>query len=399
MDAEWEIPFEELEFTNHLPTARGAFAEVYRGKWRKIEVAIKVFESRNSLDKSDKSAKSGPYNKLDKLNLDKLNKEEKERLNELRILTLVHHPNIVMFLGYAKILATKICLVFEWMHGGNLFDTIYTHPFKHSYQKRILWSRDISTAVLYLHQRTPTKIIHRDLKPTNCLMDKYGSCKITDFGISKTVIIPKNRILLHHSPVAYLSNSSLYQLQRTNESEGTSTSAVYEDDNNKGKDKDEKEHRSVGAVGTFRYMAPEIMEEVLIIDDVESKNDIGELCKKHRTSENLDMYSLGMILYFIWEDKQPFWDWESSSCPLGAQESTKERMMSFCKYVYEGNRPRFYKTPGRIQKVIRQCWHVDPSQRPNADSIVSIFEETSGTVKERCLFSLYNLVQRLCTSL
>ena len=395
MDAEWEIPFEELEFTNHLPTARGAFAEVYRGKWRKIEVAIKVFESRNSLGKA---GKLGKLDKLDKLNLDKLDKEEKERLNELRILTLVHHPNIVMFLGYAKILATKICLVFEWMHGGNLFDTIHTQPFKHSYQKRIQWSRDVSTAVLYLHHRTPTKLIHRDLKPTNCLMDKYGSCKVTDFGISKTVIIPKNRILLHHSPMAYLSNSSLYQLQRTNESsfsEGASTSAVHEEDNNN--NKDEKQHRSVGAVGTFRYMAPEIMEDVLIIDDVEWKNDSGELCKKHRTSENLDMYSLGMILYFIWEDRQPFWDWESS-CPIGSQESTKERMVSFCKYVYEGNRPRFYKTPRRIQKVIRQCWHVDPSQRPNADSIVSLFEESSGTFQERCLFSVYNCAQCLCTS-
>ena len=328
MDAEWEIPFEELEFTNHLPTARGAFAEVYRGKWRKIEVAIKVFESRNSLGQA---GKLGKLDKLDKLNLDKLDKEEKERLNELRILTLVHHPNIVMFLGYAKILATKICLVFEWMHGGNLFDTIHTQPFKHSYQKRI-------------------------------------------------------------------SNSSLYQLQRTNESsfsEGASTSAVHEEDNNN--NKDEKQHRSVGAVGTFRYMAPEIMEDVLIIDDVEWKNDSGELCKKHRTSENLDMYSLGMILYFIWEDRQPFWDWESS-CPIGSQESTKERMVSFCKYVYEGNRPRFYKTPRRIQKVIRQCWHVDPSQRPNADSIVSLFEESSGTFQERCLFSVYNCAQCLCTS-
>jgi serine/threonine protein kinase len=41
---------------------------------------------------------------------------------------------------------------------------------------------ELSRTLTYLHG---INLIHRDLKPTNIMLDKYGNCKLLDFGISK----------------------------------------------------------------------------------------------------------------------------------------------------------------------------------------------------------------------
>lgn len=41
---------------------------------------------------------------------------------------------------------------------------------------------ELSKTLTYLHG---INLIHRDLKPTNIMLDKYGNCKLLDFGISK----------------------------------------------------------------------------------------------------------------------------------------------------------------------------------------------------------------------
>ena len=46
--------------------------------------------------------------------------------------------------------------------------------------------RDISSALEYLHTRTPA-IIHQDIKPDNILIAKDGSYMLTDFGVSTSL--------------------------------------------------------------------------------------------------------------------------------------------------------------------------------------------------------------------
>lgn len=307
---EWEIPYAELVMGNEV--ARGAFAVVHRGTWRGIDVAIKTLDNGSS------------------------EMAREDQRNELRIMMLVHHPNIVLFLGYSRH-EEQIFLVFEWMHGGNLLDTLKTGWITRKQQWQ--WSRDICTAVLYLHQRTPTRIIHRDLKPANCLLDKHGMCKIADFGISKTVLIQKKRSLHNLAAQSFLGNHASHP----------NLTSMHP-----GEEEEDTSIQSRGPVGTFRYMAPELMQDL-------SDESI-------RCSKNLDIYSLGMILYMIWETKEPFWD------------SQHQTMEEFCHAVcHEGLRPTLSsKTPRPIQDKLRQCWEQEIN-RPTAHDMLALFSHPPPT--------------------
>ncbi|KAE8968489.1 hypothetical protein PR001_g27776 [Phytophthora rubi] len=45
---------------------------------------------------------------------------------------------------------------------------------------------DATRAVVCMHSFTPA-FLHRDLKPSNFLADAYSTCKLTDFGESRSV--------------------------------------------------------------------------------------------------------------------------------------------------------------------------------------------------------------------
>ena len=324
MEEEWEIPYHELKKGDQV--AHGTYATVHRGIWRGINVAIKELKNSSSITARE------------------------DQKNELKIMMLVHHPNIVLFLGYSRPHPEgDLCLVFEWMDGGDLLETIRRQQTSRAQQLR--WSIDLCTAVLYLHLRTPTYIIHRDLKPANCLLDRHGMCKIADFGISKSIFIQKKKRSRHNliaaNSMAFLGDhSSIHSLVSMTKEE-----------------EEEDSIHSTGPVGTFRYMAPELMKD--IIGESYENQDPRIL----RTSKNIDIYSLGMILYMIWEHREPFWNYPSEG-----------NIENFCKRVSNGYQPRFSSistTPLLIRNKIRECWNLDPSQRPSAENLLSLFQALS----------------------
>ncbi|KAG8058258.1 hypothetical protein GUJ93_ZPchr0002g25746 [Zizania palustris] len=98
---------------------------------------------------------------------------------EISAMKLLNHPNIVKI---HEVIATKtkICLVMEYVSGGQLSDKL-------SYLKRLdereakKYFCQLIDAVDYCHRRG---VYHRDLKPENLLIDNQGDLKVSDFGLS-----------------------------------------------------------------------------------------------------------------------------------------------------------------------------------------------------------------------
>jgi len=157
---EWEIPYEELTLGAKL--GEGAFGIVYKAKWRGTAVAVKELKYQN------------------------LNEEVLEEFRkEISILGKLRHPNVVLFMG-ACTEAPHLCMITEFLAGGNLFELLHERPSETLPPLPLLIQMGWQTALglNYLHLTKPQQILHRDLKTMNLLLDSYGNIKICDFGLS-----------------------------------------------------------------------------------------------------------------------------------------------------------------------------------------------------------------------
>ena len=108
--------------------------------------------------------------------------------NELKIMSIIDHPNIVRVYEYYEC-HDVVFIVMEYMQGGELFDRIV--EYEHYTEKQAVETfRPIVDAVRYCHA---LGIVHRDLKPENLLYassDELSLIKVSDFGFAK-FLIPK----------------------------------------------------------------------------------------------------------------------------------------------------------------------------------------------------------------
>ena len=152
-----EIPVKEIEIEME-PFARGAFGKVYKAKWRKENVVIKVIKAGSE--------------------------EEKQAVKREASLTLhLNHPNIIKLFGITCVKRKKHGIVMEEAEHGSLNNWIG----KIEHEKAVKIALDIIAGLEYVHSQ---KVIHRDIKPQNILM--FGPRddmvpKITDFGVSKVI--------------------------------------------------------------------------------------------------------------------------------------------------------------------------------------------------------------------
>ncbi|PIN19045.1 Non-specific serine/threonine protein kinase [Handroanthus impetiginosus] len=82
-------------------------------------------------------------------------------INELIILSQVHHMNIVRLLGW---------------------------------EKHLKMAAETAGIVSYLHSAVSTPTIHRDIKSANILLDALFTAKVSDFGASR--LVPLDRAQL-----------------------------------------------------------------------------------------------------------------------------------------------------------------------------------------------------------
>ncbi|GMF28805.1 unnamed protein product [Phytophthora fragariaefolia] len=173
------IPREEVQLDQLV--GRGAFGEVYSGRFRGDKVAVKklLAETRETDGRVDGF------------------------LAEVRISATLRHPNIVRFIGVAWTSAADLCVVQEFMEGGDLRSLLDRYEVE---SRAIGFDREktrvamqICSALAYMHSLSPP-VIHSNLKSSNVLLNGALEAKVANFGTSpkrtlKTKTESKSRTL------------------------------------------------------------------------------------------------------------------------------------------------------------------------------------------------------------
>ncbi|KAG6543608.1 hypothetical protein Mapa_014971 [Marchantia paleacea] len=145
---------------------RGGYGLVYFGKLADGEhVAVKVNKGNSRFSKD-------------------------QFVNEVSLLSRVHHRHIVDFIGYCNEGNHEV-LIYAFMAEGTLEEHIRADGEQTSNKAPLDWRKrlnivlDASKGLEYLHQSCSPPIIHRDIKTANILLTENLVGKISDFGISK----------------------------------------------------------------------------------------------------------------------------------------------------------------------------------------------------------------------
>mmetsp|Transcript_5344 Transcript_5344/g.6229 ORF Transcript_5344/g.6229 Transcript_5344/m.6229 type:complete len:319 (-) Transcript_5344:1501-2457(-) len=240
LNERWAIRREEMKVEPKI-FAKGAGGELYRCKWRGLDCVAKTLGVKGSEDKEKR---------IYKQNLVDL-------ANEIKVLSTLRHPHLVMFLGACFQVGEAPVLLIEFCSGGNLERLLIRHTAnatKVKMKDAIKISSELAIGLNFLHQCKPP-VVHRDLKPANILLTSDNRVKITDFGLSKFIA--------------------------------------------KRGDEQNDKYQMTGETGSYRFMAPEVFQ--------------------HKTyNEKVDVYSYAVIVYWIFSGYKPYANFPT---PIEAAES------------------------------------------------------------------------------
>src|SRR5436309_7710141 len=101
---------------------------------------------------------------------------------EARAAAGLNHPHLVTVIDAGEDEGTPY-IVFEHVEGETLKERI-RRVGRLPIPEAVAYAIEIARALGAAHAR---HIVHRDVKPQNVLIDEEGSCKVTDFGIARTL--------------------------------------------------------------------------------------------------------------------------------------------------------------------------------------------------------------------
>ncbi|OAE34465.1 hypothetical protein AXG93_3472s1000 [Marchantia polymorpha subsp. ruderalis] len=224
--------------TNDYKTVigKGGFGPVYLGRLpdgKEVAVKVRASDSKQGAD---------------------------EFLNEVRLLSRLHHRNLVSLIGYC-LEAQQQILLYVYMPQGTLQDHLFQKASSNpststsdssivSIRETLSWKKRLDIAINagrgleYLHKDCRPPVIHRDVKSANILLTNKLLAKVADLGISK------------QAP----------ELDADKALVNTGVSTMIK--------------------GTFGYLDPEYYE-------------------RHRLTTKSDVYSFGMVLLEIITGKKP----------------------------------------------------------------------------------------------
>ncbi|KAL0485125.1 shkA [Acrasis kona] len=155
----WIVEAQEIEF--HSKISEGSFGVVFRGKYVDSKVAIKMIKRQES---------------------------EVEFEHEVRMLIMLRHPNIVLFMGACVSDKYKMDKSLDSLIFSKIEDNktgVYHQRLPFTTKLSIL--KDVSSALAFMNGRN-NPICHRDLKPNNILLNKeITTAKICDLGSSRNL--------------------------------------------------------------------------------------------------------------------------------------------------------------------------------------------------------------------
>lgn len=111
---------------------------------------------------------------------------------EMKVMAQVHHENVVKFFGASWDTPPNVCIVLEYMAGGNL--TNHLENIKEDQSQRGFTRRtknialDVARGLKHMHHELgqQTSCIHRDIKSDNILLtSNFERAKIADLGESR----------------------------------------------------------------------------------------------------------------------------------------------------------------------------------------------------------------------
>ncbi|XP_073060742.1 cysteine-rich receptor-like protein kinase 2 [Primulina eburnea] len=154
-------------FSKENKLGEGAFGEVYKA-----------------------TLKNGNIVAVKKLNISN-NSAKAEFESEVRLISNVHHRNLIRLLGYCN-KGSELLLVYECMANGSLDKFLYGDKRGTlSWRQRLDIIIGMAKGLAYLHEQYHVCIIHRDIKPSNILLDDEFQAKISDFGLAR--LLPENQ--------------------------------------------------------------------------------------------------------------------------------------------------------------------------------------------------------------
>ncbi|KAM9496426.1 TGF-beta receptor type-2 isoform 1-T1 [Clarias gariepinus] len=236
------------------------------------------------------------------------------------------HENIVHFLAAEKhTLDQQLWLITAYHARGNLRDFLRVHQLE--WPELYKMGGDVVRGLAHLHSdRSATggvkvPVAHRDLKSDNVLVKEDRSCCICDFGLS----------------IRLDSNMSTEELANR------------------------------GQVGTARYMAPELLESRLNLENIES-------------FKQADVYSMALVLWEITSRCTAIGEVREYEPPFGKLnqpciESMKDTV------IRDRERPEIrlgWRThPGvkLVCEMLEECWDQDPEARLTASCVSERFNE------------------------
>ncbi|RVX15745.1 Serine/threonine-protein kinase STY46 [Vitis vinifera] len=248
----------------------------------------------------------------------------REFSQEVYIMRKVRHKNIVQFIG-ACTRPPSLCIVTEFMFGGSVYDFLHKQKGSFKLPSLLKVAIDVSKGMNYLHQND---IIHRDLKAANILMDENKVVKVADFGVA-----------------------------RVQAQSGVMTAET----------------------GTYRWMAPEVcvpqnhfrywmsyFVQLHFLTFFDALKVIEHKPYDHKA----DVFSFGIVLWELLTGKLPY----EHLTPLQAAVGV----------VQKGLRPTIPShTYPSLVKLIKRCWHQEPSLRPEFTEIMEILQQIASKVVEK----------------